>query len=394
MTTPFSITISPDRLDDLHRRLVAVRLAQGSPAPSGAKGVTSQRLTSLVDRWREGTTWTQIEATLQGLGSSLVTTNDGSQLHYLHTRAQPASTGLPILLLHGWPDSPLMYAHLIPLLVQAGHDVVTPSAPGFGFSEQPVGELSPELVAEDFHALMAGLGYQRYAIHGTDWGATTGAALAQAHPESVAALHLLQPPFDRSFMVDRDTASDAEKAYLQHMDTWSERASYVSAHLHQADTLAAAFNDSPVGLLAWMVERYDAYSGNALNDDDILASATLMWLTKTFRSSVRLYSEPAATWDAPDWDAPGWEAPGGDPTEQNTVDRDPSSDDDGWSTQRIEVPSAFAIFPDDIGTPPREFTERFFAIERFTVMPRGGHWAALEEPHLVAEDLLAFLAGR
>lgn len=150
------------------------------------------------------------------------------------------------------------------------------------------------------------------------------------------------------------------------MDRWSDRAAYVTAHMLQADTLAAAFTDSPVGLLAWPADKYDAWSGDGIRDEDIIANTATMWLTATFRSSVRLHSEPAADWD--------------------------TSGSGDWGAARIEIPTAFAIFPDDIGMPPREFAERVFAVQRFTVMPRGGHWAALEEPQLLADDLLAFAA--
>lgn len=380
-TTP---TVTESRLADLTARVGAARLWT-----SNAKilGVAPDRMASLVERWQTFD-WRAVEAQQAAFGARITRTADGRTLHYLHRAGSRdgGSAGLPILLLHGWPDSPLQFRAIIPALLAAGHPVVAPTAAGFGFSEAPATELSPDLVASDFLALMTELGYERFVIHGTDWGATVGAAIAGLAPKRVAGLHFLQPPFDRAFLVDRSTASESELVYLTQMDAWSESAAYVSAHLHQADTLAAAFADSPVGLLAWLAERYDAWSGRGVADEDILAAASLMWLTDTFRSSVRLYSEPAASWDGGDsWgEADSGSEPGGD------VYAD--ADGGAWAS-RIEVPTAFAIFPDDIGIPPRDFCDRFFAIVRYTVMPHGGHWAAGEEPDLVVEDLLDFAAS-
>lgn len=374
-------------LDDLDHRLSQVRPRRGA-AP--VLGIDPDRVESLVKTWQQ-VDWRAIEAELQGLGAAITRTADGRRLHYLHARAE-GSGKTPIVLLHGWPDSALMFRKVMPLLVAAGHDVVAPTAAGFGLSDEPDGEMSPELVAEDVHTLMVGLGYSTYAVHGNDFGATVGAALASAHTEAVVALHLLQPPFDRAFLVDRETAGEAELAYLRHMDDWADNAAYISAHGELADTLAAAFDDSPVGLLAWVAEKYDAWSGESMTDEDIVATVATMWLTDSFRSSVRLYSEPASDWadwaeesdDGSEW---GSEQAAG----EAAWSQDAAAE---WGSGRLEVPTAFAVFPQDIGQPPREFADRFFAIERYTVMPRGGHWAALEEAEMLAEDLITFLASR
>lgn len=372
-TTP--APVDQTDLDDLARRLQSHR---SRPSAAQPLGISAERLVQLVRTWQE-LDWRAVEAEQAAYGATITHTADGRRLHYLHVRPTADTTGateatpLPIVLLHGWPDTPLQFRHMIPLLVAAGHEVIAPTSAGFGLSEEPTGELSPDLVAADVHGLMLALGHPRYAVHATDWGATVGATLTAAQPDAVAALHLLQPPFDRGFLVDRETATEPELAYLRHMDAWADSATHVTAHLLQADTLAAAFDDSPVGLLAWLADKYDAWSGDRIADEDIVACAATMWLTGSFRSSVRLYSEPAATWD-------------------ESIDSAESDSD--WGPARIEVPTAFAVFPDDIGQPPREFADRFFAVERFTVMPRGGHWAALEEPELVAQDLVEFLASR
>ncbi len=367
-------------LDDLADRLNRRRTRPGAAAPIG---ISPERIGRLVDVWTDRFDWRAVEAEQDALGAAITTTRDGRRLQYVHAAA--ASSSLPVLLLHGWPDTPLQFRHLIPRLRDAGITSVAPSAAGFGYSDEPEGELSPGLVAGDVHGLMVELGFERYVVHGTDWGATIAAALVEAFPEAVAGLHLLQPPFDRSFLVDRSTASDTETTYLTHMDRWNETAAYVSVHMHQADTLAAALDDSPVGLLAWLAEKYDAWSGPNLADDDIVAATSTMWFTGTLRSSVRLYSEPAASWNSGEWSDDSWGA------ETADGDVDSEADAPGAWDPRLDVPTAFAVFPDDIGTPPREFCERFFDVQRFTVMPRGGHWAALDEPDLLADDLIAWI---
>ncbi|MFV0259968.1 MAG: alpha/beta fold hydrolase [Acidimicrobiales bacterium] len=352
-------------LQDLADRLGRRRSTHRAAAPLG---ISPDRLEQLVHLWANRFDWRAIEAGQSSLGGAVTTVADGGRLHYLHVPAAGPASGdrraFAVVLLHGWPDTTFQFRHLIPRLRDAGVAVVAPTAPGFGHSDEPAGELSPDLVARDVHELLSALGYHHYVVHGSDWGATIGATIAGMFPEAVAGLHLLQPPFDRLFLVDRATASPAEVAYLRQMDQWGATAVHVSAHLYQADTLAAAFDDSPVGLLAWLAEKYDAWSGPGLADDDIVAAVATMWFTGTCRSSIRLYSAPAPSWDETDAGAP-----------------------------KLEVPTAFALFPDDIGTPPREFCDRFFDVRRFTVMPRGGHWAALEEPGLLADDLIAWTAA-
>jgi epoxide hydrolase len=225
-----------------------------------------------------------------------VTTPDGRRLHTIHATS-PHATGVPVLLVHGWPDSPLRFTRLIPLLTAAGHDVVAPSIAGFGFSDQPAGEMSPALAAEDFAWLMGELGYPRYAAHGGDWGSAIATALAEAHPEAVVALHLTDVPWDKTFSVGRELASPAEQVFLDAAVTWASVQTYLTANTRNPDAVAMALSDSPVGLLAWIAEMYQEWSDDPIPDDDLLAQVSLIWFTNTLRSSVRLYAEPAQSWD-------------------------------------------------------------------------------------------------
>ncbi len=379
--TLWTPSVPQAELDDLSRRLDATRWPDVLDESAAGHGISVATVRRLAEHWRKDFDWRAVEAELDRLGQLVVTTPDGRRLHVIHARSDSPAR-LPVLLVHGWPDSLLRFTRLIPLLTAAGHDVVAPAIPGFGFSDQPRGEMSPALVADDFAWLMGELGYRRYAAHGGDWGSAVATALAEAHPEAVAALHLTDVPWDKTFSLDRGQASPAEQTFLDAAVAWAEAQTYLTANTRNPDTVAMALTDSPVGLLAWIAEMYQEWSEDPVPDDDVLALVSLLWLTGTVRSSMRLYSEPAGSWDyADDGDD------GGDAAE------DPVGS--GWSTGPVEVPTAFALFPGDLaGVPPREFAERFFAVDRFTVMPRGGHFAALEQPSLLAEDLIGFLTGR
>lgn len=374
------VTISTEKINDLHRRLDTIvwpRRATGAAVP----GFDTDRLRPLVDYWRDGFDWRAVEARLMELGQFVTQTADGRCMHGLHSRG---AEHVPVLLIHGWPDSPLRFVHVLPLLVDAGHSVVAPSIPGFGFSDEPEGVMSLELAAEDFHAVMIELGYPRYAVHGGDWGSALATALARLHPESVVALHLTDVPFDLAFTIDVASASEAEVAYLKSIEQLSSGQLYLTANSAQPDVVALALTDSPVGLLGWLAHIFDQWSDGEISRDDLLAAASLMWFAGSIRSSLRLYSEPAANWDSSAWgegaDA-GW-------------DDGESESDSGWAPPKIEIPTAFALFPRDLGMAPRALADRHFAVERFTVMPKGGHFAALEQPELLADDMITFFNGR
>lgn len=389
-----SLTIPQATLDELYRRVDGVRWPEPVDESVLVPGLSPARVRRLAERWRTEFDWRRVEADLDALGQRTVTLPDGRRLHTLHARSS-TPTGTPILLVHGWPDAVLRFTRLIPLLTAAGHDVVAPSIPGFGFSDQPVGEMSTALVAADVARLMAELGYSRYAAHGGDWGSAVATALAERQPDDVVALHLTDVPWDKTFSVDREQASEPERTFLDAATGWAELQTYLLANTRNPDTIALALSDSPVALLAWIAEMFAAWSEDPVPDDDILALVSLLWLTNSVRSSIRLYSEPAQAWDDATWD----DSTSDDSTAWGDADADANAEQGagsaGWGSSRIEIPTGFALFPRDLaGVPPREFAERFFAVERFTVMPRGGHFAALEQPELLAEDLIAFLRDR
>lgn len=372
------------------------------PAPRAHPARTSPG-SSLLARWRDGFDWRAFEDRIEALGYLESTTADGRRLAAIYATAdEGAPARLPLLLVHGWPDSPMRFLDLVPMLTAAGHDVVAPAIPGFWFSDEPEGEMSRDLAAADFHALMTELGHERYAVHAGDWGSSIAQTIALQHPDAVAALHLTDVPFDLGFTIDRENASPAEVAYLDATETFGQEALYLLANTTQPTMFATILADTPFGLATWLGSLYDAWSERRLEDDAIIANAALTYLTGTVRSSIRLYSEPASSWDTEAWgedsgesasdDAEGdWSGPDDGETDDAGSDWSGAA---GWAPEQVSVPTAFALFPADLVVAPRELAERFFAVERFTIMPRGGHFAAIEEPELLAHDLLQFLADR
>jgi pimeloyl-ACP methyl ester carboxylesterase len=275
-------------------------------------------------------------------------------------------------MIHGWPGGPIEFLELIPRLVAAGHDVVVPSLPGFGFSEQPSTPLSVTAIADRFRALMSeALGYERYAVQGGDWGSEIGARMAFDDPGSVAAFHTNAPailplPGD----LGDPPLSDEEQSFLADARAFRLRGGvHLLVQGYVPDAMSPGLMDSPLGLAAWLVDKFRRWSDSdgdverRFTKDDLCDFLTLYWATGTIASSLRLYgAEARDRWRL----APG---------------------------ERIGVPAGIADFPKELVRAPRAWTERQLTdIRRWTEMPRGGHFAAVEEPELLGDDLLEFLA--
>lgn len=360
--TEFRIDIPQSDLDDLAARLGRTRFPAVLGDGSDETGFTTAAARELLTHWRERFDWRAVEAGLNTLDQVLVTTPTGR----VHVVRAAGGEELPVVLLHGWPDSFLRYRHVIAPLTGAGHDVYVPSLPGSGFSDQPTGPATVDQAAEAVFAALSALGVARFAVHGGDWGSAVAEALAVAHTEAVVALHLTDVPWQHAFEVDKAEAEPVEQEFLTGVEEWAQSAAYVSVQSSQATTLALALADSPLGLAAWWAEKYAAWSDRPLDLDEVLTQVCLTWFTRTEHSGMRYYAAMGGQWDAGDWSEPA----------------------------RPAQPTAFAIFPADIAAPPREFAQRFFPdVRRFTLMPRGGHFGALDEPGLLADDLIAFLAA-
>jgi microsomal epoxide hydrolase len=362
---PFEVRVSEAVLNDLRFRLGRTRWPEQPPEQGWALGADVAYLRDLCGHWAEGYDWRAFEARLNELENLRW---DG--LHLIRERA--GEGGLPVMLIHGWPGGPIEFLGVIELFVEAGHDVVVPSLPGYGWSADPGEALNVAAVSRRLRALMEdGLGYERYAVQGGDWGAAIAARMAFDSPDTVAAVHVnavsvLPVPGD---LAD-PPMSEAEQAYVERGSRWRRwEGFHLFLHSAAPDAVGVAFNDSPAGLAAWLLEKYRRWSDcdgdveRRFSKDQLCDFFTMYWTTGTITSSMRLYlGERRDRWRL----APG---------------------------DRIEVPAAAADFPAEIVRPPRGWAERIFSdLRRWTEMPRGGHFAAFEEPELLSRDVVGFLA--
>ncbi len=372
---PFTIQIPQVVLDDLSERLARTRWPDEVDGAGWDYGTNLAYLRSLVDYWHNHFDWRAQEAMLNRFAQFHADV-DGFGLHFIHERGKGPKP-LPLILTHGWPDSFLRMTKLIPLLTDpASHggdpadafDVVVPSLPGYGFSDRPAEPgCAPDRIADLFAALMTrALGYPRFAAHGGDWGGSVTEQLAVRHAASLAGIHLTDVPYWHLFTTPVEDLSAEERAYLDAGQQWQrDEGAYALIQGSKPQTLAYGLTDSPVGLAAWLVEKFRAWSDcdgdveRRFSKDELLAHITLYWVTGTINSANRLYYE---------------------------AQRHPPRDSGG----RLSVPTGVAIFPKDLVPAPRAFGERFFNVQRWTPMPCGGHFAALEEPELLAEDIRAF----
>ncbi|MBB5085078.1 epoxide hydrolase family protein [Nonomuraea endophytica] len=365
------IAVTDGELDELRSRLRHTRWP--TPWPTGAweAGTDPGELRRLVTCWASGYDWRVHEATINALPSH-VADIDGTPVHYLRFDGEQPGA-LPIVLTNGWPSSFLELITLARRLAtpsRYGGDaadaftVIIPSLPGFAFSAQRPSLAQPPQTQEIWHRLMYDeLGFARYVAHGSDLGAGITSRLAEAHPESVAAIHLMAVAGPPAY--DADSLAPEEQEYLDSIARWSaEEGGYQHQQSTRPLTLSYGLSDSPTGLLAWIVEKYRAWSdcdgdlSSRFSDDFLLTQASLYWFTGTISTSFRPYYEYA----------------------QGLTRR----------VQRVEVPTALALFPADLAQPPRSWAERTYNITRYTRMPRGGHFAAHEEPELLAHDLTEF----
>lgn len=379
MIQPFQVEIPQTILDDLRQRLEGTRWPDEVEGAGWDYGTNLDYLKGLVAYWQHEYDWRAQEAKLNRF-SQFRAEVAGQGLHFIHEHGKgPNPT--PLLLIHGWPDSFHRMHRLIGLLTDPARfggdpedsfDVIVPSLPGFGFSDRPTasGGMRSTRAAELLAQLMTEvLGYPRFAAAGGDIGSRVVRLLALAHPESLVGIHLTDIGFPReiAFPPDLLNPSEAEQQFLGSVGRWfMQEGGYALLQSTRPQTLAYALNDSPVGLAAWIVEKFRAWSdcdGNVearFSKEELLTHVMIYWVTETISSTARLYYEDGRT--APQL-KPG---------------------------QYIEVPAGVAIFPKDLTFPPRELAERFLRVQRWMAMPQGGHFAALEEPELLAEDMRAF----
>jgi pimeloyl-ACP methyl ester carboxylesterase len=351
---PFRIDVPDAVLADLADRLRRTRWPAVVEGVGWDRGTDPAFLRSLVAYWAEEFDWRAREAALNELPHFRA-----NGLHFLHQ----TGAGLPVLLLHGWPDSFLRYVKVLPLL--AGHPVIVPSLPGFGFSDPPrhIGMSTRPAMADRMAELMAELGYERYVVSGGDIGSATAEAVAARHPGRVVGLHLTDVPFWRLFTIDPAELSPPERDFLAAGQDWSRReGGYQALQSTKPTTAAYGLGDSPVGLAGWIVEKLRSWSGDfaAFTRDEVLTHVTLYWVTNTIGSSFGPYVER--------------------PTVADNADP-------------VRAPVAVSAFPAEPVSAPREYAERFYDLRQWIEHDRGGHFAAMEVPDLFAADLRTFLAS-
>jgi microsomal epoxide hydrolase len=405
---PFRIAVAQPVLDDLQMRLAHTRWPDAIEGAGWEYGVNRAWLQELAAYWRQQYDWRAQEAALNRFAHFRAEI-DGLGLHFIHERGKGDRT-IPLLLLHGWPDSFYRFTKLIPLLTDPARfgfdgsvafDVVVPSLPGFGFSDRLLTRNQVDTAGMLVRLMTEELGYPTFGVHGGDTGSPLAQEIARLHPEAVSGVHLTDIGYAAAYGLDPATLSPAESAYVQQVEAWSAaHGGYVMVHSTIPQTLAYGLTDSPVGLAAWILQHFWLWSDSdgdlerSFSKDELLTNIMIYWVTDTLNSSLRWYYAEMQGWDTDAGQAWNDESGG-----------DEGGDDGGagewgaWATgssSRVEAPVAVALFPKDIpgGDPaPRELAERTLNVRRWTQMPRGGHFAALEEPELLAADMHAFFGA-
>jgi pimeloyl-ACP methyl ester carboxylesterase len=371
----FRIDVPQDVLDDLKQRLARTRWPGEVTGSGWTYGTNLAYLRELVEYWCSRYDWRVQERELNRFDHFKAEV-DGLRIHFIHQRGAGPNPR-PLMLIHGWPGSFYEFHQLIPMLTDPVHNggaaadafsVVVPSLPGYGFSDDPRQPgVNITRIAELFNKLMTQvLGYDRYGVQGGDWGAFVASRMGFAYPDHVIGVHLncvtLQSPdTDRT---SRDEESRQALAQLQRH--FANEAGYAEIQRTKPQTLAYGLHDSPAGLAAWIVEKFRTWSDcdgdpeRRFTRDQLLTNVMIYWVSGSIGSSVRLYCEEL-----------------NHPFQLQ-------------SCEKVQVPTAVAVFPKEIATPPRTWTAQAYNLKRWTVMPRGGHFAAMEEPRLLAEDIRAF----
>jgi microsomal epoxide hydrolase len=379
---PFQIRIPDEALVDLRERLSRTRWPDQIPGSGWMYGTDLAYLKEFVAYWRDHYDWRRHEAALNRFAHFRAHV-DGLGIHFIHERGKGPDP-VPLLILHGWPGSFVEFTEIIgPLTDPVGHggdaadafDVIVPSLPGYGFSDIPREPgMDITRMAALFAQLMEGLGYKRWGAQGGDWGAAISTALGAAFPDRVCGIHVnmliaARPPKGEAADLPEEDRRILEK-FTQFQ---KEETGYMQIQGTKPQTLAYGLNDSPAGLAAWIVEKFRTWSdcgGNIesrFSKDRLLTNIMIYWVTGTINSSTRLYYE----------------------TMHNPMLRG-GLEGEIDSAFRVTVPTGAAIFPAEVYRPPRKWAERTYNIARWTEMPAGGHFAALEEPEALAADIRAF----
>ena len=377
---PFTIAVEDSVLEDLQQRLADTRWPDEIPNTGWDYGSNLAYLKELVEHWRTKFDWRAQEAKLNAF-SHFKSEVDGLDIHFIHEKGKGPNP-IPLVITHGWPSCFFEMTKIIPLLADpASHggdaddsfDVVAPSLPGFGFSDHAQDRgMEVQRVAGMWNKLMTeNLGYPKFAAQGGDIGSGVTARLGYAHADTLYGIHLTSITRPTPYMGPGSRpVTDAEQALITQRDKWfADEGGYNHIQGTKPQTLAYGLNDSPAGLAAWIVEKYRTWSDcggdveKSYTKDELLTIVTIYWVTQTISSSTRMYYEnQKSLW---------------------TMNKD----------EKVPAPAGMAMFPQEISKPPKEWGERSYDVRRWTEMTSGGHFAALEEPQLLAEEVRAFFRG-
>ena len=373
----FKIHVDDAVLADLKQRLARTRFPGEIDGSSWDYGTNLAYLKDLIAYWRDKYDWRTAERRLNQF-DQFTTTIDGLDIHFIHQRSRNPNA-MPLVITHSWPGSFIEFTKIIPNLINPtahggtaddAFHVVAISLPGFGFSGKPTERgYGPERIAGIIAKLMARLGYTRYGLQGGDWGASVSRFAAINDASHVIGLHsnfcLAGPPPGAKDPNEGVSAAELERTRARQAFFETERG-YFLEQSTKPQTIGYGLDDSPAGLAAWIVEKFRSWTDSdgdvekVFPREDLLAHITLYWVTQTATSSARIYYE-------------NQHAPA--------------------VSHRVEVPTACAVFPKEISIAPRRWVEAQYNLTRWTEMPRGGHFAAWEEPQLLAEDIRAFFRG-
>jgi pimeloyl-ACP methyl ester carboxylesterase len=363
----FEIHVDDSVLDDLRSRLAQTRFPDQIEGTGWEYGIPTDYLRELVEYWLDEYDWRAQEARLNEL-SHFRSTIDGQSIHFIHARS-PHEDALPLLMTHGWPGSVVEFLDVIPRLTHPDNaadafHVIAPSLPGYGFSE-PTHTRGWDAwrIASAFSELMSRLDYSRYGAQGGDWGSQVATRVAALDAEHCAAIHLNMAFAEAP--VESIPLTDDEKAALGAMTRFTrEEAAYAQEQGTKPQTLGMALNDSPAGLLGWIVEKFRTWSDcdgdpeSVFTRDQLITNVMTYWVTQTITSSARLY----------------WEL-------FHAEKRAP---------EFVGVPTGVANFPKEVIRFPRSWVERRYNVTYWSELPRGGHFAAMEQPELFVDDVRTF----
>ena len=375
--TNFDISVENSTLDQLRDRLINTRYPDEITGSGWNYGTDLSYLKELVQYWYSDFNWPKQQALINSF-SHFRTTVDDINIHFIHEKGKGPDP-FPLIITHGWPGTFFEMYKVIPMLTDPqsfggdprdSFDVVVPSMPGYGFSDaSPSSGMDPLTVADMWAALMSdNLGYSRFGAQGGDWGARVTAKLGLSHSDKVIGIHTTSTTSPTPYLGEGSRPlSEPEKRMLEQREEWvRSEGGYAHIQSTKPQTLSYSLNDSPVGLAAWIVEKYRTWSDcegdieSRFTKDELLTTVTIYWVTESIGSSTRLYYE---SFNKP------WTLKQG---------------------ERIDVPVAVAAFPHENTVPLREWAERSYNVKHWTDMPSGGHFAALEEPDRLVQDIRKF----